>query len=200
MLAAYHLNLFYEIISANNTLAKLSNNMRIKVTSGNSVKWIILWVLEQTKLDVLWICIQCFDRIGFIKVLAFPVRIFLSFLCRAEPTVPGNDLFCSLSLGEDYAVSLLYPASVIKHLVVYHWLYLCSWDKLESAFTQSCIFLDNLHCPRDSRSGCSESAGRQTSKDLGERKAQALSHKGSVGATCPDHLALRTWAQPLCRI
>lgn len=141
MLAAYHSNLSHKIIGAKNTLAKLSNNMKVKVTSGNSVKWIIVWALEQMKPDVLWICIQRFDRIGFIKVLVFPVRIFLSFFCCAEPTVPSNDLFCSLSFGEDYAVSFLYPASVIKHLAVYHWFYLCIWDKLGSAFTQSCIFL-----------------------------------------------------------
>lgn len=41
---------------------------------------------------------------------------------------------------------------------------------------------------------------RQTSKDLGGSKAQALSRKGGVGATRPDHLALRTRAQPFCRI
>jgi len=58
--------------------------------------------------------------------------MFLSFLCCANPIVPGNDLFCSLSLGEDYTVYLLYPASVIKHLAVYYWLCLHSWDKLES--------------------------------------------------------------------
>lgn len=201
MLAAYHFNLSHKIISAKNTLAKLSNKVRIKVKSGNSVKWIILWALEQTKPDVLWICIQCFDRIGFIKVWVFPVRMFLSFLGCADLTVPGNDLFCSLSLGErttQYLSSIQPQSSNIWQCITES---TCaagiSWNQSLHSILH---FLDNLHCPHDSHSGCSESAVRQTSKDLGGRKAQALSHKGGVGATRPDHLALRTRAQPFCRI
>lgn len=42
----------HKIINAENSLAKLSNNMRIKAMLRNSIKWIILWAPEQMKPDV----------------------------------------------------------------------------------------------------------------------------------------------------
>lgn len=88
MFAAYDLKLSHKIVSAKNTLAKLLNNMEIKVTSGNSVKWIIIWALEQMKPDVLWICIQCFDRIGFIEVWVAGAKdaSVISLLCGSYGT------------------------------------------------------------------------------------------------------------------
>lgn len=103
----------------------------------------------------------------------------LGYFCHSfvDPRALENVLF--LSLGKDYAVSLLYPASVIKHLAVYCWLYLHSWDKLESQLLlDPAFFFNNLYCPYSSCPGCGE-----TSNDLGVREAQVLSDEGRVGAT-----------------